>query len=63
MNQISKKILLLLVAGDALTYAYHPGQKWRAIKNLSRGWKKISENDLKQGIRSLYKLDIIRPTA
>ncbi len=59
MNQINQKILLLLEAGVAFSYAYHPGQKWRALEKLSKEWKKINEDELNKGIRNLYYLDIL----
>ena len=62
MNEISKKILLLLDAGIVFSYAYHPGQKWRALEKLSREWKKINEKELEKGIRNLYRMDIIDKT-
>ena len=62
MNQITKKILLLLDAGVVFSYAYHPGQKWGALGKLSREWKKINADELSKGIRNLYRLDIIDKT-
>ena len=62
MSAIHDKILLLLEAGVVFGYAYHPGQKWRAIKKLSREWKKIDARELEKGIRHLYRLDIINKT-
>ncbi len=59
MNEVTQKILLLLYSGLAFGYAYTPNRKWRVIKNAAKEWKKINENELKKGIRSLYKLDII----
>ncbi|KKP42377.1 MAG: hypothetical protein UR31_C0016G0007 [Parcubacteria group bacterium GW2011_GWA2_33_14] len=59
MNEISKKILLLLYTGVGFSYSYTPGQKLKFLKNLPKEWKKIEENELKKGIKNLYRLDII----
>ena len=60
MNHVAEKILLLLYTGVVFGYAYHPGRKWRALKDLSYEWKKINERELARGIRNLYRLDILK---
>jgi len=59
MNEISKKILLLLDAGITFSYSYVPGKKWRALEKLSIEWEKINRDKLNSGIRNLYRLDIL----
>ncbi len=59
MNETSQKMLLLLYAGFEFGYRYDPKTRQNALKNLSREWRKIDEQELKKGIRNLYRLDII----
>lgn len=55
MKSFQKKILLLLLAGIALSLCYNSRQYWRTIKSASREWQKISKKDLQREINNLYK--------
>ncbi len=59
MNEISEKILLLLVTGVKFSYTYSHGKKWRILEKLPDEWRKIERKKLQEGIRNLYRLDII----
>lgn len=59
MNNVRKKILLLLVGGVAFGYSITPGQQGRVLKTISREWSKLSRKELTEGISYLYKLDFI----
>ncbi len=59
MTIFNQKILLLLEAGVGFGYNYTLGQKWRALKKLSREWKKLEQEKVDAGIRSFYKYKII----
>lgn len=59
MNEISEKILLLLSGGFEFGYRHRRGSKWRTLEDLSIEWQKIGEKKLQEGIRNLYRLDII----
>ncbi|MCX6724434.1 MAG: hypothetical protein NT155_04715 [Candidatus Staskawiczbacteria bacterium] len=59
MNVTKEKILLLLLAGIAFGYSITPGQQRRVLGAISREWNKISKQELTEGIKYLYKLDLI----
>ncbi|MEK7542644.1 MAG: CRISPR-associated endonuclease Cas2 [Patescibacteria group bacterium] len=56
---MKKKILLLLLAGVALGFAYSPKQQRKVLKEIGREWKTINQEKLKREIHSLYKADLI----
>lgn len=59
MKEINQKILLLLLGGIAFGYSLTPGKQWRVLKEISREWEKIEKKELLEGIKSLYRLNII----
>jgi len=59
MNNLREKILLLLLGGFALCYAYTPGRYWYVARTISREWSKIREKELREGINYLYRLNYI----
>lgn len=59
MSPTKKKILLLLLGGIVLGFAYSPGQQRKVLKEIGREWKKIDREKLKRDIHSLYKADLV----
>lgn len=59
MSKIKAKILLLLLGGLAFSYSITPQRQWKAVKMISKEWKKINEKELKNSIRYLYRLKFI----
>jgi phenylacetic acid degradation operon negative regulatory protein len=48
-----------LLSGLAFGYSVTPGQQKMVIGSLSREWKKINERELREGVKYLYKLNLI----
>jgi len=59
MNKTREKIFLLLMGGVAFSYSITPGQQWRVLKTISKKWQKINKKELREGIKYLYKLELI----
>lgn len=55
----TKKILLLLKAGAALSLTRRPDVYFSIIKKAAKEWKKINERNLRDVIRRLYKSKLI----
>lgn len=55
LSHLSQKILLLLLAGAALSFSYSPRHPWKILKSASREWKRISDMELRNEIRKLYQ--------
>lgn len=60
MNEVKKKILLLLLAGIALGFTYHPKRQWRILKATAKEWKRINEEKLRREIWGLYRSKLIK---
>jgi DNA-binding transcriptional regulator PaaX len=58
-KNIQKKIFLLLLGGIALGLTISPKGQLRIFKELSRDWRKINREHLKQEIRNLYRSKLI----
>lgn len=56
---IRQKIILLLLAGVAFSFAHSPKLQWRIIKDIPKEWKKIDQKALKRSIRNLYRSRLI----
>ncbi len=54
-----KKILLLLVAGVSLAFAYTSGQRRRVWRELGREFEKINQAALRRSIEKLYQSKLI----
>lgn len=59
MEEIKRKILLLLLAGISFSLTWHPGKQWKIIKQLSKEWKKIDDEVLKEEIKKLYRSRLV----
>jgi DNA-binding transcriptional regulator PaaX len=59
MEEIKRKILLLLLAGISFSLTWHPGKQWKIIKQLSKEWKKIDDKVLKEEIKKLYRSRLV----
>jgi DNA-binding transcriptional regulator PaaX len=59
MNEIREKILLLLLGGIAFGYSITPTRQRIVLGTISREWNKINKQELKEGIKYLYRLDFI----
>ena len=55
MKPLSQKILLILLSGLALSFAYTPRQYWRAVKIAGKEWKNINKKEVQDEIRKLYQ--------
>ena len=62
-NTTKEKILLLLLGGLAFGYSITYKKRWRAMKIVSEEWKRLNEEELKQGIRELCRYDFLDKTA
>lgn len=58
-----QKILLLLMAGLALGFAYTPGRQIRILKQLSQEWAKVDKKKLNSNIRELYQSKLVETKA
>ncbi len=54
------KILLLLLSGLALGFAYSPNRYRRILQVTGKEWRKIDEKELKSEIRSCYRSKLIK---
>lgn len=54
-----QKILLLLVTGVALGFAYTPRSQGKLLKGLTKGWKHIDQHRVREEIRELYRSQLI----
>lgn len=59
LNPTKQKILLLLLGGLTFSLTRSPGQYWRILGKLRKGWKQIKEAELKLEIRKLYRSRLI----
>ena len=59
LGPASKKILLLLGAGLALSLTRRPDHYFRVLKNASKEWKKINERYLRESIKRLYQSKLV----
>ncbi|PIU99636.1 MAG: hypothetical protein CO056_02315 [Candidatus Tagabacteria bacterium CG_4_9_14_0_2_um_filter_41_11] len=54
-STLGKKILLLLGAGIALSFAGTPGRQFKILKDLPKEWKKIDQARLRRLVREFYR--------
>lgn len=59
LGPVSKKILLLLEGGLALSLTRRPDVYFRIIKSVAKEWEKINKLSLKRAIRRLYRSKLI----
>lgn len=59
LGKTSHKILLLLLAGVALSLTKRPDQHFRIIDKTKKEWKKINQRNLHDNIQRLYKNNFI----
>ena len=55
LGPLSKKVLLLLAGGVALSLTTRPDSYFRIIKDITKEWKKINERYLRRKIKDLYR--------
>ncbi|OGZ18254.1 MAG: CRISPR-associated endonuclease Cas2 [Candidatus Nealsonbacteria bacterium RBG_13_37_56] len=60
MKALKKKILLLLFGGLAFGYSITPNRQWKILKQVSREWKNINKENLRQQIKELYRSKVIK---
>lgn len=53
-STLGKKILLLLEAGVALSFAGTPGRQLKILKEIPKEWKKINQIRLRRLVREFY---------
>ena len=58
-SPLKKKILLLLSAGVALSFAGTLGRQWRIIEDLPREWKKINRQYLYRIVREFRDRELV----
>src|SRR3989344_4478432 len=56
MKPLSQKILLILLSGLALSFAYTSRQYWRAVKIAGKEWKNINKKEVQDEIRKIKQL-------
>ena len=59
LGPVSKKILLLLEGGLALSLTRRPDIYFSVAKNIAKEWRKINERSLREAIKNLYKSKMI----
>ncbi|MGD0576749.1 MAG: hypothetical protein ABSA74_01610 [Candidatus Staskawiczbacteria bacterium] len=61
MEQSTKeKVLLLLLTGVALGFAYSPNRYRKILKITGKEWRKIDEKELRNQIKSCYRSKLIK---
>ena len=58
-SPLKQKILLLLSAGVALSFAGTLGRQWRIIEDIPREWKKINRQYLYRIIREFRDRELV----
>ncbi|OGZ42647.1 MAG: hypothetical protein A3C80_04550 [Candidatus Ryanbacteria bacterium RIFCSPHIGHO2_02_FULL_45_43] len=58
-SKTKRKILLLLSAGLALGFTYHPSRQWWILKQIPRELENIKKNYVSKAIRELRKQQLI----
>lgn len=59
LGPVSKKILLLLQGGLALSLTARPDAYFRVVRQIAKEWKKINERNLREAIKRLYQSKLI----
>ena len=59
-NAVKQKIVLLLMAGIALSFSRSSLQHHRIYKKIGQEWQRINRDKLKNEIRNLYKSKLIK---
>ncbi|MDO8676227.1 MAG: hypothetical protein Q7K16_01045 [Candidatus Azambacteria bacterium] len=59
LGPASKKILLLLEGGLALSLTRRPDIYFSIVKKMAKEWKKINERSLRDSIKRLYKSKMV----
>ncbi|MDO8743086.1 MAG: hypothetical protein Q7J30_00795 [Candidatus Azambacteria bacterium] len=59
LGPVSKKILLLLQGGLALSLTNRPDAYFKVVKQIAKEWKKINERNLREAIKRLYQSKLI----
>ena len=62
IGHVQRKILLLLLAGVALGLSHSPRRQFRVLKEFSKEWRKINQQNLRNAIRSLYQSKLVTVT-
>ena len=59
LGPVSKKILLLLEGGLALSLTRRPDIYFSIVKKIAKEWRKINERSLREAIKNLYKSKMV----
>ena len=59
MGPVMQKILLVLLAGTALTLSRRPFQSFKMISEVTKEWNRINKRALRKAIRALYQSKLI----
>ena len=59
LGPVSKKILLLLQGGLALSLTNRPDASFKVVGQIAKEWKKINERNLREAIKRLYQSKLI----
>jgi|SRR3989344_6021493 len=59
LGKTSEKILLLLLAGVALSLTKRPDQYFRILDKTQKEWKRINQRSLHDNIKRLHKANLI----
>jgi len=56
---VTQKILLLLMAGVALSLTRRPDQYFRILRQIPREWEKVNHRTLRRSIKQLYQSKLV----
>lgn len=59
LGPTSRKVLLLLLAGVALSLTKRPDQYFRILDKTKKEWKKINQRNLHENIKHLHRTNLI----
>lgn len=62
-ESLRQKILLLLLGGLALGCTYSPHRHLKIVKGIAKEWQRITEKELAEEIRKLYRSRLVRVEA
>ena len=59
LGALKKKILLLSLGGISLGLTRRPDRQWKIIDNISKEWRKINQERLKEIVREFYREKLV----
>ena len=59
LSPIKQKVLLVLLSGVALGLSYSPHRQFKIIKGLTKEWKRIDQQKIRNEIMALYRSKLV----